>query len=71
MSDVGTQFGESPTWALFSGDISDPSLGAGFQDGIIESQDYSDMENGVYFTYVGYIVEDITGDHLVESADYG
>jgi hypothetical protein len=37
---------------------------------VIESQDYSDMENAVYYTYLGYRVEDITGDGVVESADY-
>jgi hypothetical protein len=40
------------------------------QDGIDESQEYSDMENAVYSTIIGYVVEDITGDGLAESADY-
>ena len=57
-------------WAIFSGDISDPNFGVGFQDGLIESQDYSDMENAVYLTSIGYISEDITGDNIVESSDY-
>jgi hypothetical protein len=29
------------------------------------------MENAVYFTLLGYVTEDITGDGIVESADYG
>ena len=43
----------------------------GFQDGIVESQDYGDMENAVNATKLGYVPEDITGDQVVESADYG
>ncbi len=59
-------------WAIFSGDISDAATATiGVQDGIIESQDYGDMENAVYVTLLGYVVEDITGDGIVESADYG
>ena len=57
-------------WAIYSGDISDPSFGLGYQDGIIESQDYSDMENAVYFIKNGYIPEDISGDGIVEGMDY-
>ncbi len=58
-------------FAIYGGDISDAGNGVGFQDDIIESQDYGDMENAVYVTSVGYNPEDITGDGLVESADYG
>jgi hypothetical protein len=58
-------------FAIYSGDISDAASGVGNQDGIIESQDYGDMENAVYVTLVGYNPEEITGDGLVESADYG
>ncbi len=59
-------------YALFGGDISDAGTAAvGTQDGIIESQDYGDMENAVYVTKLGYVPEDVTGDRLVESADYG
>lgn len=58
-------------FALYSGDVSDVQLGRSYQDGVIESQDYSDMEGAVYFTLTGYIPEDITGDGVVESADYG
>jgi hypothetical protein len=59
-------------FAFFSGDISDGATATvGIQDGVIESQDFGDMENAVYITYLGYTVEDITGDGIVESADYG
>jgi hypothetical protein len=71
MIQVGTSFPpDTATWAFFSGDISDPGLGVGFQDGIVESTDYADMENAVYNIAGGYVVEDITGDNIVESADY-
>jgi hypothetical protein len=59
-------------WAIYSGDISHFLTGViGQQDGIIESQDYGDMENAVYITLLGYVTEDITGDGIVESNDYG
>src|SRR5256885_6553975 len=58
-------------WAFYSGDISDASTGVvGVQDGVIESQDYSDMENAVNIILTGYVYEDITGDGVVESSDY-
>ncbi len=57
-------------WAMFSGDMSDANLGRGFQDGVIESQDYGDMESAIAITLVGYVPEDITGDGVVESSDY-
>jgi hypothetical protein len=71
MIDVGVIYGEDPSFAFFSGDISDPSFGRGYQDGIIESQDYADMENAVYQIFKGYTPEEITGDGIVESLDYG
>ncbi len=59
-------------YAFYGGDISDAGTAIiGVQDGIIESQDYGDMENAVYVTKLGYVPEDVTGDRLVESADYG
>ncbi len=59
-------------WAIFSGDISDAETATvGLQDGVVESQDYSDMETAVPITLLGYHVEDITGDGVVESDDYG
>jgi hypothetical protein len=71
MIDIGAAFAESSRYAIFSGDISDAGLAmVGFQDGVVESQDYSDMENAVIAILIGYTVEDITGDGVVESADY-
>jgi hypothetical protein len=70
MVNVGALFNEQPIWAFYSGDISDPSLGLGYQDGIIESQDYLEMENAVSLISTGYIIQDITGDDIVESQDY-
>jgi hypothetical protein len=40
------------------------------QDGVVESQDYLDLENAVAVILQGYTVEDITGDGIVESVDY-
>ena len=57
-------------WAFYSGDISMSVFGVGYQDGVIESQDYSDMENAVNIILLGYVPEDITGDGVVESLDY-
>ncbi len=57
-------------FAIWSGDISDPILGVGHHDGVIESQDYGDLENALYYTLLGYTYEDITGDGIVESDDY-
>ncbi len=59
-------------FAIWSGDISDAATStSGLQDGIVESTDYGNMENAVYYTLNGYLAEDITGDGIVESADYG
>jgi hypothetical protein len=58
-------------WAFFSGDISDAQSNmTGIQDGVIESQDYSDMMNALFIVSTGYIPEDISGDGVVESLDY-
>ena len=58
-------------FAFYSGDISDAGLGmVGLQDGLMDGQDYSDMENAVYNILTGYITEDITGDGVVEGLDY-
>ncbi len=64
------QMSDASRWAFISGDVSSSSLGIGYQDGIIESQDYSDLENAVQVVLAGYQFEDITGDGLVESDDY-
>ncbi len=57
-------------WAFYSGDISDPLYGMGTQDGVIDHTDFIDLENGVSFTNLGYVPEDLNGDGIVESADY-
>ena len=57
-------------WGFYSGDLSDAILGRGIQDGVIESQDYGDMESALAITLTGYVPEDITGDGVVESSDY-
>ena len=58
-------------WAFYSGDIADAQTGVvGTQDGVMESQDYGDMENAISLSLTGYVTEDITGDGVVESLDY-
>jgi hypothetical protein len=58
-------------FGFYSGDISDGSTGIiGVQDGIVESQDYVDMENAVAVVLIGRNPQDITGDFIVESQDY-
>jgi hypothetical protein len=49
-------------FAFFSGDFN--------QDGAIETDDYTRMENDVLAILFGYQLSDITGDGVVESADY-
>jgi hypothetical protein len=50
-------------FAFYSGDLN--------RDGVIESIDYTLMENDVLSILFGYQVSDLTGDGVVESADYG
>ncbi len=58
-------------WAFYSGDISSAVTATqGIQDGIIESQDYGDIENALAISLNGYVYSDITGDGLTESLDY-
>jgi hypothetical protein len=49
-------------WAMYAGDTN--------KDGIIESTDYSTIENGVTMFSFGYDTSDLTGDGLVEASDY-
>lgn len=58
-------------WSFYSGDISNAGTGVvDIQDGVMESADFSEMENAVSLTLTGYKTEDITGDGVVESTDY-
>jgi hypothetical protein len=69
--DVGTPLGEPSVYAMYSGDFSDAvTATVGVQDGVIEAQDYLEMENAVYVILLGYNPQDITGDGIVEAADY-
>lgn len=49
-------------YCIYSGDVT--------QDGVIESGDYSQVENSSQLFIFAYYVDDVTGDDLVESADY-
>ncbi|MFN8143190.1 MAG: hypothetical protein U0073_02120 [Bacteroidia bacterium] len=53
---------EPGVYAIQSGDVN--------QDDIIESTDYSEVENDASQFLFGYFSTDLTGDGLVESADY-
>ena len=53
---------ETGIYGLHSGDVN--------QDELIESSDYTQMENDVLQFLFGYQPTDITGDGLVESSDY-
>jgi len=62
---------DNSSWAVYSGDISDASTSQlGLQDGLIQFRDYAFIETGVQMTKLGYTIEDITGDGVVESDDY-
>ena len=49
-------------FAIYSGDVD--------QDGTIDEEDYSLVENASQFFLAGYYVFDVTGDGITESADY-
>lgn len=56
-------------FALYSGDIGNPSV-SGLQDGFLNTLDRARMEISLGLFLTGYDVSDITGDGLVDAADY-
>lgn len=56
-------------WALWSGDIAN-SVVSGVQDGEIDASDINALELDLLSLVVGYYPGDLTGDGIVESADY-
>ncbi len=66
MTEVFDHYG----WAFYGGDVCDNSNQIGIQNGIVNGNDFNVMENAVYYTYLGYVTEDLTGDGIVESTDY-
>lgn len=48
-------------WCMFSGDVN--------QDGIIDLEDVSLVENGIFNSNSGYINSDMNGDGIVDSSD--
>lgn len=56
-------------YCLFSGDVSD-GVTNGAQDGVIDDNDFNDIENSLQFFLSGYTINDLTGDQIVESADF-
>jgi len=50
------------TFSLFSGDVN--------KDGQIDNSDYQMLENGVNNFIVNYNLLDLTGDNILESADF-
>jgi hypothetical protein len=70
---INLTWGSTPVWAFYSGDIADATflaLGVCYQDGIIEAEDYTDVENAVSQILTGYHCQDITGDGVVEGTDW-
>jgi hypothetical protein len=53
---------EDGNFALYSGDVN--------QNGSIDTNDFSEIENNSQLFLFGYLNEDITGDGFIESADY-
>jgi hypothetical protein len=49
-------------FAIISGDVN--------QDGYIDSIDRTNIENSIRLFNTGYVPEDLTGDWMIESADY-
>lgn len=56
-------------FCFYSGDVSD-GITPGTQDGIINKDDNDSLENSLSLFTTGYSVYDLTGDGLVESADF-
>jgi uncharacterized repeat protein (TIGR03803 family) len=56
-------------FAIYSGDISNGIL-AGQQDGLVDEEDYLEMQNAILGIYSGYVISDLTGDRLTEAADF-
>jgi len=49
-------------YGIFSGDVN--------QDGIVNSNDYIDIENTTKLFVIGYVNEDLMGDWMIESSDF-
>ena len=49
-------------FALFSGDVN--------QDSQINITDFEDLKNAIQLFPFGYLIKDLTGDYLIESADF-
>jgi hypothetical protein len=49
-------------FALYSGDVT--------RDDLININDYDEIKTSVLLFLTGYVPDDLTGDHLVESADF-
>ena len=49
-------------FALYSGDID--------QNKIINTNDFSEIKNKTQLFLSGYLIDDLTGDNLIESADF-
>ena len=56
-------------YAIWSGDITN-GITAGSKDGLINTADFNELQNSVTTFLVSYNYHDLTGDKLVESADY-
>ncbi len=65
-----TNFGDG-NFGLWNGDIFNKNTSTGnIQDGVISIEDYSYIESVIGDVILGYVPMDLTGDNIVESADY-
>jgi hypothetical protein len=56
-------------YGFWSGDVNNGTTG-GLQDGNVDTSDFNHLEVGLSSFLVDYNYRDLTGDGLVESADY-
>lgn len=59
----------SGAYAIYSGDITN-GVTAGTHDGVINQSDFNELQSILYPTINAYNYHDLTGDKLIESADY-
>ena len=56
-------------FGLWSGDVSN-GANQEIQDGVINNSDHVDIENALHLFSTGYVINDLTGDGVVESSDF-
>ncbi len=71
---AGTAYGNNllnidGEFCIYSGDVTD-GVTNGIQDGIIDREDFDSIESALSSFVSGYTIFDLTGDGIVESADF-